>query len=845
MSRSWLTRIGALASLGVFCAALWVLHRALATLSLSRIVAEFNAIPAATVLAAIGLTALSYLVLTGYDALALRSIGRPLPYGTVALASFAGYAFSHNIGLALVSGGSVRYRIYSTAGLSSEEIAKVVVLCTLTFGLGSTAVAGITLTLHPSALAAATHLSSTVVFVLGLVVLAAIAGYLGLTLLWRRPFTLFGFAFSLPTLGESVAQIALAVVEMTISASVLHVLLPAEAAVPIGTFVGLYILAVAAGTLSHVPGGLGVFETTLLLLMPGAPSAGVLGAVLAYRLVYYVVPLGVAAMSLGLFEFARQRHRLQKVTDAAGAWLDRLSPAVIGTAVFVAGAILLFSGATPALDDRMSLLQEAVPLPLVEISHLLGSAAGLGLIILARGLFRRLDAAFVLTAGLLGIGIAASLLKGLDYEEALTLALVLAALVAGRGAFRRKASLFAQRFTPAWLATVGVVLAGSLWLGLFSYRQVAYADALWWQFAFAADAPRFLRASVVVAVLAAAIGLVKLLRPAPPRPGLPGDDDLARAEAVLATAGGAEARLALTGDKNLLFSDSGRAFIMYAVERQSWVVMGDPVGPAEEWADLVWQFRELCDFYGGRPVFYQVEAENLGLYADLGLSFLKIGEEARVALPGFTLESPTLRGLRQDHRRAAREGVVLEILERDRVTAELPALAAVSDAWLASKRGGEKRFSVGFFDPAYLARLRCAVVRHGGTIVAFANLWEGADRRELAVDLMRRRPDAPHGVMDFLFAELMTWGRAEGFAWFNLGMAPLAGMAGHPVAPLWQKLGAFAYRHGEDFYNFEGLRAYKQKFAPEWRAKYLATPAGLARAAAVVDLVTLISGKAG
>lgn len=177
--------------------------------------------------------------------------------------------------------------------------------------------------------------------------------------------------------------------------------------------------------------------------------------------------------------------------------------------------------------------------------------------------------------------------------------------------------------------------------------------------------------------------------------------------------------------------------------------------------------------------------------------------------------------------------------------AELPALKAVSDAWLAGKRGGEKHFSVGFFDAGYLAHFRCAVVRQGDRIVAFANLWETANRQELAVDLMRRLPDAPHGVMDFLFAELMTWGRAEGFAWFNLGMAPLAGIAGHATAPLWQKLGAFAYRHGEDFYNFEGLCAYKQKFAPEWRAKYLATPAGLARAAAVVDLVTLISGMAG
>lgn len=843
MSKTLLTKIGAVASLVVFCMALWVLHHALQNLSVSKIVAEFNSIPAPTVLAAAGLTALSYFALTGYDALALRSIGRALPYGTVALASFAGYAFSHNIGLALLSGGSVRYRIYSTAGLSSEEISKVVVLCTMTFGLGATAVAGTALLVHPGTLAAAVHLSATTVFAAGAAVLATIAGYLALTTFWRRSFDIMGASVTLPSVGETLLQIALAAVEMTVSASVLYVLLPTGASVSLGAFVGIYILAVAAGILSHVPGGLGVFETTLLLLMPGAPSEAMLGAVLAYRLIYYIVPLGVAAALLGTFELARQRHRLRAAGSVAATWLSRLSPAVVGAAVFVAGAILLFSGATPALDDRVHLLEKFVPLFLVEVSHLLGSVAGLGLIILAHGLFRRLDAACFATGVLLIAGIVASLLKGIDYEEAIALSTVLAALVAARGAFWRKASVFQQRFTIDWLVTVAIVLAGSLWLGLFSYRQVAYSDSLWWQFAFQADAPRFLRASVAVAVLAAAVGLIKLLRPAPHRPGPPDARESERARAAIALSPASDANLALAGDKNLLFSDSGRSFIMYAVERQSWIAMGGPVGLAAEHSDLAWRFHELCSFYGGHPVFYQVDAESLGLYADLGLTFLKIGEEARVALPGFTLKSSRLRDLRHDRRRAEKEGVTLDIIEPPQVAAEFAALQAVSDAWLAGKKGGEKGFSVGRFEARYLAHFRCAVVRQAGRIVAFANLWETETREEVAVDLMRHLPDAPRGVMDFLFAELMGWGRDAGYRWFNLGMAPLSGLADHAVAPLWQKLGAFAYRHGENFYNFEGLRAYKEKFAPEWRPKYLAAPAGLGRAAAVVDLVTLISGK--
>ena len=110
---------------------------------------------------------------------------------------------------------------------------------------------------------------------------------------------------------------------------------------------------------------------------------------------------------------------------------------------------------------------------------------------------------------------------------------------------------------------------------------------------------------------------------------------------------------------------------------------------------------------------------------------------------------------------------------------------------------------------------------------AFANLWAGRRPRGLSIDLMRYANDAPKGVMDYLFVQIMLWGKAEGYAWFSLGMAPLAG-AGEPLrlAPAWRKLGRLVYRYGENFYNFEGLRHYKDKFGPEWRPRYLAAPSG-------------------
>ena len=248
------------------------------------------------------------------------------------------------------------------------------------------------------------------------------------------------------------------------------------------------------------------------------------------------------------------------------------------------------------------------------------------------------------------------------------------------------------------------------------------------------------------------------------------------------------------------------------------------------------------DRQGGRTIFYQGDAENLPLYLDLGLTAMKLGEEAIVPLAGFSLEGSARREVRQAHRRAIRDGLTFEVLEPERVAGIVDAIRSVSDAWLAEKHTREKQFSLGRFDDAYIRRFPCALVRREGRVIAFANLWSAAGRAELSVDLMRHVPDAPKAVMDYLFVELMQWGAAEGYRQFNLGMAPLSGLESHPLAPLWHRLGTLIFQHGENLYNFEGLRAYKDKFAPLWRAKYLATPGGLGLPTVLVDVAALISG---
>ncbi len=184
----------------------------------------------------------------------------------------------------------------------------------------------------------------------------------------------------------------------------------------------------------------------------------------------------------------------------------------------------------------------------------------------------------------------------------------------------------------------------------------------------------------------------------------------------------------------------------------------------------------------------------------------------------------------------------MEVVPRERVPSIMTSLREISDDWLARKATHEKGFSMGRFDEGYLRHFDCAVVRVGERIVAFANLWTAPSAGEISVDLMRYHQHAPPGTMDFLFVDLMLWGRQHGFAWFDLGMAPLAGLDRHPLAPLWHKVGNLVYRHSEGLYGFEGLHAYKDKFDPVWEPRYLAAPNGWQSAQALVDATVLIAG---
>jgi phosphatidylglycerol lysyltransferase len=834
--------IGPIAALAVFGGGAWVLHRELAHLHLRDIFHELRNIPGRAIGAALVLTAVSYWTLSCYDWLALRYLRKSMPYARMVFTSFIAYAFGHNLGLAAFTGAAIRLRLYASAGLTAVDVVTLQGFCSLTSALGLATLGGLSLLLEPEQLRAAVHLPPWWTRVVGFALLGTVVAYALCSVFVRRNLEFRGWQLRIPRPSISFTQIALGLVDLGVASAVLWVLLPDEANIAFLAFLGAYAAAVTAGIVSNVPGGIGVFETVIILAIPQVPASALLGSVLIYRAVYYLVPLAVAALLFGAKELEARRASIARAHELASTYLAPVVPQVAGTLIFVAGVVLLISGATPAVDARLSTLLHVLPLAILELSHLAASVIGLALIVLARALFRRVQAAYHISFWLLVAGISASLLKGLDFEEAIVLTVVLAVLTLGRRAFYRPTSIFEDRFSPAWAASIAGVIAAAIWILMLAYRHVEYSQQLWWTFAFDANAPRALRAALVVVLLATTFMLWNMLQPAQPEPAVANEEDLTRARKIIEHTDLTLGNAALTGDKRLLFNDTGDAFVMYQVIGRSWVSLGDPIGPRAKAEGLVWRFHELSDRHGGRTVFYQARGERLPAYIDLGLAALKIGEEARVPVQEFSLDGAARADLRQAHRRAMRAGATFEIVPTDQVPPLLPVLKKISDAWLADKSTAEKRFSVGAFSERYLAHFPIAIVRIEGTPCAFANLWPSGTKDELSIDLMRFGPDAPRGAMDFLFIELMLWARTQGYRWFNLGMAPLAGLERHPLAPAWHRVGNFVFRHGEHFYNFEGLRRYKAKFDPLWEPRYLVAPGGIALPRILVDVSVLIAG---
>lgn len=314
--KKWLRLGGTIASIVLFTFALVVLYNVINELDANEVKAAFARATWGQIGAALGFTALSYLMLTGYDVVALKAVTiQPVPYRIAALASFTSYAVSFTLGFPLLTAATVRYWIYSSIGLSAKVIASLTLIAGITFWLGMGVVLGTVMLAAPQSSATFTRLPQGMNMLIGAGVLGGVGAYLFMVNRGRRHLRVQGWSMRLPGVSVTLKQLALGAMDVVAGAAVLYVLLPQGANVAFPTMLAAYVFACLLGIASHAPGGIGVFEATMLLALPGVPREPLLGALLVYRLCYYLIPFLIALALLGVRELSLRARRMQRTLD--------------------------------------------------------------------------------------------------------------------------------------------------------------------------------------------------------------------------------------------------------------------------------------------------------------------------------------------------------------------------------------------------------------------------------------------------------------------------------------------------------------------------------------------------
>jgi uncharacterized membrane protein YbhN (UPF0104 family) len=304
--------VAALFSLVIAAFSLLELTRTLSSVNLSDLRQAIAATSAEQIAAAALFTAISFLALTGYDGLALRQLKLHVPYKTTALASFTSYAISFTLGFPLITAGTVRYWIYSQAGLSAGKVACLTVIAGVTFWLGMALVVAVSLMFRAEAISSLNHLEASLNMLIGFGVLVALLGYLVWVTLRRRHVRLQGFRLELPGLQLTLGQVVLGVIDLCAASGVLYCLLPGHQDVDFFTFAAIYVFACILGIASNAPGGIGVFEAAILKAVPVSSQEALLASLLLFRVVYYLVPFVLALAFLGAHECFRRWKSLRE-----------------------------------------------------------------------------------------------------------------------------------------------------------------------------------------------------------------------------------------------------------------------------------------------------------------------------------------------------------------------------------------------------------------------------------------------------------------------------------------------------------------------------------------------------
>lgn len=587
----------------------------------------------------------------------------------------------------------------------------------------------------------------------------------------------------------------------------------------------LFIAASVIGIVSMIPGAIGSFDLMMLLslLAIGVQKEVAASWLLLYRLFYYFIPFLISLPFFAQTVGSRFNKKYDGVPkEISQKFIHKLS--FVGYYVF--GILFVITNTMPEWFQKyhwfnqfhVSRLQFAAQLPTLIIGTLF--------LLIGRVLAAKVTRAYPVAMILLFGTIIYCYFT--QYGEILILSLVLLGVFTylSRKELVRRQLVYAWEWLTIDFSILTTLAISYFFLAARNMRSVpsTHPDAKIFSFFVLPIEQLFLYSFLLVTILMAIhYAWIRYFQGEKEQLGESFDEK--KVTTILQTYGGnLNSQLVFLKDKRIfVFEQEGEAtvFFQFAICNNKCIVMGDPSGKKEAFPAALEAIINQADYLGYSPVFYEVSEPFVFILHEYGYEFFKMGEEAQVYLPDFSLSGKPMRGTRALMNRLEKTGTTFEVVQPPYSAEFLTQLYQISNAWLGSRK--EKGFSLGFFAEDYLQRSEIALVRNEtGKIVAFANLMPAYEKKVATIDLMRHHPqEAPAGSMDFLFIHLFQWSQAHGIEYFSLGMAPLANVGVFKKSFLQERVAHLVYRFGSRFYSFEGLRKYKAKYATKWLPSYL------------------------
>lgn len=585
---------GPLLGVTLFGGALYVLSVQLREYKLDDVLKSFRSIPQEQVLVSALFCVLSYIVLTLYDVLAIRYVGERLRYYRIAIASFVGYTFSHNLGFSVITGGAARYRLFSCWGLKAEQIAQAIAFSGITFWFGFSLLGGFIFLFDPPRLPQSVIEFELPYRPLGAVLLVACFCYVYFWSVKGRALRVKAWQFPPPPPRITLLGLIVSAIDWLLAAAVTYALLP-PGVVPFWQFVGVFQAAQVLAMISHVPGGIGIFESLVIAFYSETLPAGeLLGILLAYRVIYYLIPLLISFLLFFARELQVNWHQIRPILGGVTARSSRGFPGPSSTLAFGCGMIAIVAG---GLSPVTSGFEQVV-------TGLLGLTGSL-LLLVSRPLSRRIRSAWRISLYLFFItGCCAVLLE--NFELLLPLGVALLFLPFRNAYLRLRSFSFREWLSPASLGAMVSVILGAAWLSYLAHGKFY---------------PETILASAATVVMI----FIKWI--------LTGKTSLA--EQVIPRSAALSPLVLRQESFYHLPSKGGGTAIDFIQSEGFLIALGDPVGDGQD-MEVLWSLRALAEERGEDLVYYNCSDANLESF--IGCEVVKIGSDAVVELSKFFLE---------------------------------------------------------------------------------------------------------------------------------------------------------------------------------------------------------------